>query len=151
MTKFSDLSPLKKVAILSGLIIVVLLVGGLIGYFRGLYGDGGSFDRAIDWAVKTDLLCLLLIVVSLVFGKIETYLESEWQLPFIPGFAVLMGFVLAIMNGASILLGVNLDEFWTSVLSGFIQGVLGGALGAVLIQITDRKKVDETHTIEGKE
>ena len=140
-------------ALLHYSVIFVLLVGALIGYFRGLYGDGGSFDRAIDWAVKTDLLLILLFVLSVVLGKIQAYLESEWQLqlPFIASIAVPVGFMLAIMNGASVLLGMNSGELGTSILSGFIQGVLGGGLGAVLIQITDKKKVSETHTIEKQE
>lgn len=146
MTKFANLSLLKRTAILSGLIVAALLVGALIGYFRGLHGDGGNVDRAIDWAVKTDLLCILFIIVSVVFGRIEAYLESEWQLRFVPGFAILMGFVLAIADGANVLLGMNSSKFWTTTLSGFIQGVFGGGLGAILIQLTDKKNMAENST-----
>lgn len=142
MTKFANLSRVKKTAILSGLLIVALLIAALIGYFSGLYGDGGSLERASDWAIKTDLLCILLILVSIVFGYIETYLESKWKLSFIPSYAIMLGSISAIMNGASVLLGIDSREFWTSVLDGLTWGFFCGGLGAVLIQLTDKKKLD---------
>ncbi len=150
MTKFENLSWAKKTAILSGLLLQLLLVCTSIGYLRGLLGDSGSSDRAIDWAVKTALLWILLIIISMVFGRIQVFLESNWKIPFIPSFAIIMGFLLAIVEGANVLLDMNSGEFWTTILSGFVQGILVGGLGAISIQITDKKNENDNSTEAGK-
>ena len=111
MIEFSTLSTTKRVAIIFGLLLSAFLIGGLVGYVRGAFGDDGGTERAIDWAIKTGLLGILLIVVSTIFGKIEVFLETNWKLPFLASFAIMMGFVIAIMNGSSVLLKIESGEF----------------------------------------
>lgn len=134
MIEFSTLSTAKRVAIIFGMLLSAFLIGGLVGYVRGAFGDDGSTERAMEWAVKTGFSGILLIIVSSIFGRVETFLEFKLKLPFVASFGIMMGFVLAIMNGSSVLLEIESGEFWFSVLSGFTQGVLGGILGGILIQ-----------------
>ena len=134
MIEFSTLSTTKRVAIIFGVLLSAFLIGGSVGYVRGAFGDDGSTERAMEWAVKTGLWGILLIIVSTVFGRIETFIESNWKLPFIACFAIMMGFVFAIMDGSGVLLKIESGKFWFTVLSGFTQGVIGGILGGILIQ-----------------
>ena len=134
MIEFSTLSTMKRVAIICGVLLSAFLVGGLVGYVRGAFGDDGNTERAMDWALKTGLLGILLIVVSIIVGRVEAFLELELKLPFLASFAIMMGFVFAIIDGSSVLLEIESGEFWFSVLSGFTQGILGGILGGILIQ-----------------
>ena len=128
MIEFSALSTTKRVAIICVVLLSAFLVGGLVGYVRGAFGDDGSTERAMDWAVKTGLLGILLIVVSIIVGKVKAFLELKLKLPFLACFAIMMEFVIAIINGSSVLLEIESGEFWFSVLSGFTQGIFGGIL-----------------------
>ena len=110
------------------MLLLTFLIGGLVGYVRGAFGDDGSTERAMDWAIKTGLLGIWLIVVSTIFGRVEIFLESNWKLPFLASFGIMMGLVFAVLDGSSVLLEIESGKFWFSVLSGFTQGVLGGIL-----------------------
>lgn len=130
-------SIVKRVAIACGLLLVAFAFGALIGYVRGVSGDDGSTERAIDWAVKTGLLGILLIIVSTIFGKVEVFVETNWKIPFLASFSLMIGLVFAIMDGSSVLMEIEQGEFWLSVLSGFGQGVLGGGIAGIFIQKTE--------------
>ena len=126
------------------MLLTAIVFGSLLGYGRGVLGDNGSTERAVNWAIKSGLLGILLVILSVVFGQLELFLENNWQIPFIPSFAIMMGFVYAIMDGSSVLLKIDSGGFWTTVLEGFIGGILVGGLAATLIQKTENTKVGDS-------
>jgi uncharacterized membrane protein len=65
MIEFSSRSTTKQIAIMCGLLLTAFLVGSLVGYVRGALGDDVSTEQTMDWAVKTGLLGVLLIVISI--------------------------------------------------------------------------------------
>ena len=140
MIEFSTLSTKKRVALISGFLLSAFLIGGFVGYMRGAFGDDGSTERAINWTVKTGLWVILLVPVSAIFGKIQTFLESYLKLPFLDSpasfasFGIMMGMVFAIMGGISAILGIQSGGFWFRVLDGFTTGVPSGILGGILIK-----------------
>jgi len=141
MTEFQKMPRFRKALIVSGLAFTALLIATLIGYFRGLWDDDGSMTQGIEWAIKTDAVFLLLIAISFLFGRIQTFLESRYHLPHILGTAVGMGFIFMIISGVSILLGIDSRDFWIAVRDDFIIGTLSGGLGMLLVQLTYKEKV----------
>ena len=139
MNKFSSFeqSPIKQAFIIFGLLLTTFLIGASVGYTRGLWLNGNS-DLAISEGIKFGLLGMLLIIVSIVTGKIEPYLESKFKLPFFAGLGIGTGFVIAIMDGAGILLQVQSGRLLPNMLSGFIQGTIGAGIAGILIQKTQK-------------
>ena len=134
---FSDRSPIKQAFIIFGLLLTAFLIGASVGYTRGIWLNGDS-DLAISEGIKFGLLGMLLIIVSMVIGKIEPYLESKFKLPFFASFGIGTGFVIAIMDGAGMLLQVQSGRLWLNMLSGFIQGTIGAGIAGILIQKTQK-------------
>jgi hypothetical protein len=119
------------VAVLFGLGSAIFLLGAVIGYGRGGFGDGGTSARGFEWAVKTG--CLLL-AVSVTVGVCGGSLMSRLKLPAFLGWAGVMGLTFAFMNGGGVLLGMNAHGFWPEVLKGLALGATVGAISGPLFQ-----------------
>ena len=134
---FSDRSPIKQAFIIFGLLLTAFLIGASVGYTHRLWLNENS-GLAISEGIKFGLLGMLLIIVSIVTGKIEPYLEFKFKLPFFVGIGIGTGFVIAVMDGAAILLQVQSGKLWLNMLSGFIQGTIGAGIAGILIQKTQK-------------
>ena len=135
---FSDRLRIDQAGIIFGLLLTAFLIGASVGCTHGLWVNNGNNDLAISEGIKFGLLGMLLIIVSMVIGKIEPYLESKFKLPFFASFGIGTGFVIAIMDGAGMLLQVQSGRLWLNMLSGFIQGTIGAGIAGILIQKTQK-------------
>ncbi|MEM7592972.1 MAG: hypothetical protein AAF383_15890 [Cyanobacteria bacterium P01_A01_bin.83] len=147
MTKFKDLSLIKRIGIVSLLLLAIFIIAGAHGYFRGLYGDDGSTTRATSWALKTGFLWVLLPIISIILGRVGDSLGNylNLRLPYFLNSAILLGCTFAILDGGSILLEIETGEFWSKVLNGFVIGGLGGGIGLTLAQKTEKaQEVDNS-------
>ena len=150
MTNFEDLSAIKRIGIVSLLLLAIFVIAGAIGYFRGLYGDGGSTTRASSWAIKTGFLWLLVPIIPIILGRVGDFLGNllNLKLPHFLSLAILIGFAFAIFDGSSVLLGIETGEFWFKVLNGFVIGGLGGGIGVALAQKTEKAELDKNSVTE---
>ena len=135
---FSNQSPIKQALILFGLLLTAFLIGASVGYTYGLWVNNGNNDLAISEGIKFGLLGMLLIIVSIVTGKTESYLEFRFKLPFFAGLGIGLGFVIAVMSAAETLLQVQSGRLWLNMLSGFVQGTISGGIAGILIQKTQK-------------
>lgn len=112
-------SSIVSAAHLCGLGFAMFLIGAVMGYCRGAFGDGGTTEQGFDWAVKTGLL---LVAMSAALGVLGGFILSKIQLPSYIHWSFLMGLAFAIMNGGGVLLGMNEKEFWPETISGSLLG-----------------------------
>ena len=118
-------------AVLCGLGLAIFIVGAVLGYCQGAFGEGGGAEQGFDCAVKTGLLLVAMSAFLGVFGGIVL---SKLRLPAFIGWALVMGLAFAIMNGGGILLGMNDKVFWPEIIKGFLFGAIVGAIAGAIIQ-----------------
>ena len=135
--KFSDLSPIAKGAIIFGLLLAAFLGGALVGYIRGISGDGGSSDRAIEWMLKTGFLCFFALLLSFPLANAPRFVLVYFMLPQFVYLAIGTGFFFAVTEVASILIGITSGDLWLSALNQFVTGLIGGGLGGILFEKTN--------------
>ena len=70
MTRLEDLSLIKRIGIISFLLLAVFIIAGAISYFSVSLGDNATTARSRDWviAAKIGFLYLLLPILSLTDG-----------------------------------------------------------------------------------
>ena len=150
MTKFEELSLIKRIGVLLLLLLILFIVGGAIGYFPIWLGDNGSTVQATNWAIKAKIgfIWLSLPIIGYVISKIGSFLGNLFNLnlPFFLSQAIFMGCAFAIFDGINIiLLGIETGEFWSEVLGGFAIGSISGGIAGILIQKTEKaKEVDDS-------
>ena len=140
MSEATNRSWIVGAAVLSGLEVAIFLVGAVIGYCRGAFGDQGTAEQGVDWAVKTGLL---LVAMSAILGVLGGTVLSKLKLPAFIGWAFVMGLAFAIMNGGGGLLGMNDKDLLPQIGSGFLGGAFIGAISGPIIQrIQSKSKRD---------
>ncbi|MGV3483109.1 MAG: hypothetical protein ACO1RT_01685 [Planctomycetaceae bacterium] len=124
-----------------GLGAAIFLLGAVIGYCRGAFGDEGTAARGFDWAVKTGLL---VVAMSATLGVLGGFVFSKLQPPAFVGWAFVIGLAFAIMNGGGVLLGMNEKELWPEIIKGFLGGALVGAISGSISQRNHLRRVQKT-------
>ena len=127
MTKFEDLSLIKKIGTISLLLLVVFIIAGAIGYLSGLNGDNSNTRQTTSWEIKAKIgfLWLSLPIMGVILSKTGGFLGNllKLKLPYFLSQAIFLGCVFAIFDGVStVLLEIETGEFWSKVLSGFFIG-----------------------------
>ena len=146
MPEARNRSPIVGVAVLGGLGVVIFLLGAVLGYCQGAFGDGGTAERGFDWAVKTGLLLVAMSVVLGVFGGLVL---SKVRLPAFVGWAFVMGLAFAIMNGGGILLAMNDKAFWPETIKGLLFGAIVGAIAGPIIHRNQMRRLQKEQ-LDGK-
>jgi len=144
MSEITNRSWLKGAAVFSGLGVAIFLVGAVIGYCRGAFGDGGIAAQGFGWAIKTGLLSVAMSAMSAILGVLGGLLSSRLQLHAFIGWAFWMGLAFAIMNGGGTLLGMNDNEFWPETIKRTLQGALIGAIAVQIIQRNQLRRIKKT-------
>ena len=141
MSETTNRSWIVGTVILCGLGAAIFLVGAVIGYCRGAFGDEGTAEQGFDWAIKTGLL---LVAMSAILGVFGGLILSKLQLPAFIGWAFVMGLAFAIMNGGGVLLGMNDNSLWPQTIKGFLGGALVGAIAGPIIQRNQSRRFQKT-------
>ena len=128
-------------AVLGGLGLAIFVVGAILGYFQGAFGEGGNADQGFDWAVKTGLL---LVAMSAFLGIFSGVVLTKLKLPAFIGWALVMGLAFAIMNGGGILLGISDKVFWLETIKGVFFGAIIGAIAGPLIHRIQMRRSQTT-------
>lgn len=130
-----------SVAVICGLGLAIFIVGAILGYCQGAFGEGSSAEKGFDWAVKTGLL---LVAMSAFLGVFGGLVLSKLRLPAFLGWAFVMGLAFAIMNGGGIVLGMNDKAFWPETIKGILFGAFVGAIAGPLIQRIQMRQIQTT-------
>lgn len=128
--KTTQRTGIKGAAILCGLGFSIFIVGAVMGYCEGAFGEKGNAEQGFDWAVKTGLLLVAMSTFLGVFGGIVL---SKLRLPAFIAWAFVMGLAFAIMNGGGVLLGMSEKAFWPETIKEFLLGALVGAIAGPFI------------------
>ncbi len=140
MTEARNRSPIVGAAVLGGLGAAIFLVGAVLGYCQGAFGEGGTAEKGFDWAVKTGLL---LVAMSIVLGVFGGLILSKLRLPAFVGWAFVMGLAFAIMNGGGILLAMSDKAFWPETVKGLLFGAIVGAIAGPLIHRNQMRRLQK--------
>ena len=124
-------------AVICGLGLAIFIVGAILGFCQGAFGEGGDTEQGFDWAVKTGLL---MVAMSALLGVFGGTVLSKLRLPAFISWAFLMGLAFAIMNGGEILLGMSDRAFWPETIKGFLLGAIIGGIAGPLIQRIQMRK-----------
>ncbi len=143
MSEPTNRSWFNSAAVFSGLGVTIFLVGAVIGYCRGAFGDGGTAAQGFGWAINTGVL---LVGMSAIIGVPGGLLFSRLQLPAFIGWAFVMGLAFATMNGGGVLLGMNDNEFWPETIKGILLGALIGAIAGPIIQRIQLRRIKKNAT-----
>lgn len=127
--------------VLCGLGLAIFVVGAILGYCQGAFGEGGNADQGFDWAVKNGLL---LVAMSAFLGIFGGVVLARLRLPAFISWAFVMGLAFAIMNGGGILLGMSDKVFWLETIKGFLFGAFVGAIAGPLIQRIQQRRIQTT-------
>ena len=141
MSDSTHRSWLVSATVFGGLGVAIFLVGAVLGYCRGAFGDDGTPERGFDWAVKTGLL---LVAMSGVLGVVGGLILSKLKLPPLIAYAIVMGLAFAIMGGGGVLLGMSDKSLAAETIMGFIQGAIVGAISGPIIHRRQLRQVQQT-------
>lgn len=152
MTKFEDLSLIKRIGIILLLLLIAFIISGAIGYLSGLDGDSINTRQTTSWELKTKIgfLWMSLPIMGAILSVIGDFLKNllKLKLPHFLNTAILLGCAFAIFNSISVLLEIETGEFWSKVLSGFVMGSISGAISEILIQKTKKTELNDNSAIE---
>ena len=142
MTKFEELSLIKRIGVISLLLLVLFMVGGAFGYSTIWLPDNDSTVQATNWAIRAKIgfIWLSVPIIGYAISKIGSFLGNLFNLnlPFFLSQAIFIGCAFAIFDGINIiLLGIETGEFWSEVLGGFAIGSIGGGIAGILLQKTE--------------
>ena len=128
-------------AVFCGLGLSIFIVGAVMGYCDGAFGEGGDAAQGVDWAVKNGLM---LVGMSAFIGVFGAIVLSKLRLPAFISWAFVMGLSFAIMTGGGILLGMNDKIFWSETIKQFLLGSIAGAIAGPLIQRNQMRRIQTT-------
>lgn len=138
MTETARRPWIVSAAVLCSLGLAIFVVGGILGYCQGAFGEKGGAEQGFDWAVKTGLLLLAMSAFLGIFGGVVL---SKLRLPAFIGWAFVMGLAYAIMNGGGIFLGMSDKAFWPETIKGFFFGAIVGAIAGPLIHRSQMRRI----------